>query len=370
MRQFPVLVVAAALATVTTVGVATIAARHYLGSTAATTTASAAPELTTGTIEQRWPRPGVARRSVAAAGTETASAAPQAAATPQAAAEPAPQLAPPQTAPPAPEQRPASTKMRCDNPNALGVSRTVQIDTTGGPGFGMSQYRDYDFLQPGEVVLTFDDGPWPVTTPMVLAALKAQCVHATFFAIGKHATWHPAVLKQVIAAGHTVGSHTWSHQNLAHKTLQEAKDEIEKGMSAVTMMAGTPIAPFFRYPQLRQTTDLKAYLAERNVAAFSIDIDSEDFRIKKPDVLVSSVMAKLKKKGKGIILMHDLHKWSAGAVPELLTQLKAGGYKVVHVRAKDTLKTLPEYDQMVAAATQPVRASNARALSAVVQTVD
>lgn len=358
MRQFPVLVVAAAFATVATVGVTAYAAKRYLGSTAVETAANTTSELTTGAIDQRWPKPGVERPGA----DKPASAR-------QASAEPMPQLAPPETAP-APEKRAASTKMPCSNPNALGVSRTVQIDTSGGPGFGMSQYRDYDFLQPGEVVLTFDDGPWPVTTPMVLAALKAECLQATFFAIGKHATWHPEVLKQVIAAGHTVGSHTWSHQNLAQKPLAEAKDEIEKGMSAVAMMAGTPIAPFFRYPQLRQTGDLKAYLAERNVAAFSIDIDSEDFRIKKPDVLVTSVMTKLKKKGKGIILMHDLHKWSALAVPELLTQLKANGYKIVHLRAKDTLATLPDYDQMIAAATQPVRSSNARAISAVVQTVD
>jgi peptidoglycan/xylan/chitin deacetylase (PgdA/CDA1 family) len=205
---------------------------------------------------------------------------------------------------------------------------------------------------------------------MVLAALKAECLQATFFAIGKHAVWHPAVLKQVIAAGHTVGSHTWSHQNLAHKSPQQAHDEIEKGMSAVAMMAGAPIAPFFRYPQLRQTADLKAYLAQRNVAAFSIDIDSQDFKIKKPDQLVTSIMTQLKKKQKGIILMHDLHKWSALAVPELLTQLKANGYKVVHLRPKDMLVTLPEYDAMIAAAVQPVKSSNARAISAVVQTVD
>ena len=65
------------------------------------------------------------------------------------------------------------------------------------------------------------------------------------------------------------------------------------------------------------------------------------------------MMAKLKKKGKGIILMHDLHKWTALVVPEVLVQLKANGYTVVHVRAKDTLATLPEYDAMIAAAVQP-----------------
>ncbi len=358
MRKFPVLVAAAAVATVSVIGVT---AKYYLNSSAVQTAASAKPELTTGSIDTRWPKPGVER---------------------QAAAEPAPQVAAPQArslqtaaasgAVPssAPEKRAAAAKPACDNPNALGVSRTVQIDTTGGPGFGMSQYRDYDFLQPGEVVLTFDDGPWPVSTPMVLAALKAECLQATFFNIGEHAIWHPSVLKQVIAAGHTVGTHTWSHKNLAHLPFDQAKEQIEKGISAVTMMAGTPIAPFFRYPQLRQTPQLKAYLAERNIAAFSIDIDSQDFKVKKPDLLVTSIMTQLKKTGKGIILMHDLHKWSAQAVPELLTQLKANGYKVVHLKPKGTLATLPEYDAMIAAAVQPVKSSNARAMSSVVQTVD
>jgi peptidoglycan/xylan/chitin deacetylase (PgdA/CDA1 family) len=276
----------------------------------------------------------------------------------------------PLPAQPAVEKRPAYTKPVCNNPNALGVSRTVQLDTTGGPGLGMSQYRDYDFLQPGEVVLTFDDGPWPNTTPAVLSALAAQCVQAIFFPIGKHSTWHPAVLKQVIAAGHSVGTHTWSHQNLANKSPQEAIDEIERGISAITLMAGQPLSPFFRFPQLRQTAELKAHLAKRNIAAFSIDIDSEDFRVHNAQKLVVSMMDKLKKKGKGILLMHDLHKWSAAAVPDLLAQLKAGGYKVVFIRPKEMLTTLPEYDAAIQAELQPVKTSNARPISSVIQTVD
>ena len=98
----------------------------------------------------------------------------------------------------------------CANPDALGVSRTVVIDTTGGPGFGFLQYKQFDFLTDKEVVLTFDDGPWP-TTPAVLKALADECTKAVFFPIGLHTTYHPEILKQVAAAGHTIGSHTWSH---------------------------------------------------------------------------------------------------------------------------------------------------------------
>ncbi len=119
-------------------------------------------------------------------------------------------------APPAPQP----AKSTCANADALGVSRTVVIDTTGGPGFGFLQYKQFDFLTDKEVVLTFDDGPWP-TTPSVLKALADECTKAVFFPIGLHTTYHPEILKQVAAAGHTIGSHTWSHTHLDSKKLTE-----------------------------------------------------------------------------------------------------------------------------------------------------
>src|SRR5665811_171482 len=82
-----------------------------------------------------------------------------------------------------------STLPACDKPGAMGMSRIVEIDTTGGPGFGFEHFKQYDFLRQNEVVLTFDDGPWPKNTEAVLKALADQCVKATFFSIGKHATW-------------------------------------------------------------------------------------------------------------------------------------------------------------------------------------
>src|SRR5256884_794138 len=128
---------------------------------------------------------------------------------------------------------PAAMPTSCSNPDALGVSRVVEIDTTGGPGFGFEHFKQIDFLTDKEVVLTFDDGPWPGNTPAVLKALDDECTKALFFSIGKHATYHPEILRQVLAAGHTVGAHTWSHANPNSKkmTEQQAKDEGEKGFS-------------------------------------------------------------------------------------------------------------------------------------------
>src|SRR4051794_1951652 len=158
---------------------------------------------------------------------------------------------------PAPVPVPAAQPARsvaCANPDALGVSRMVVIDTTGGPGFGFLQCKQFDFLTDKEVVLTFDDGPWP-TTPAVLKALADECTKGVFFPIGLHTTYHPEILKQVAAAGHTIGSHTWSHAHLDSKKMseQQARDEIEKGFSAVKMALGANPAPFFRFPALAHT---------------------------------------------------------------------------------------------------------------------
>ena len=265
----------------------------------------------------------------------------------------------------------ASQQKACANPDALGVGRVVEIDTTGGPGFGFEHFKQLDFLEPKEVVLTFDDGPWPANTPAVLKALDDECTKAVFFPIGKHATYHPEILRQVLAAGHTVGAHTWSHANLNGKKItdQAAKDEVEKGFSAVKWALGANPSPFFRFPQLEHNPQVMAYLGSRNVAMFSCDLDSFDFRKdSNPDKIVSTVMTKVDKLGKGIILMHDFQKNTAQALPTLLRRLKAGGYKVVQMKAKTTLATLPEYDEALAKDLKLPTVS-ARPVSSVVQTV-
>ena len=251
------------------------------------------------------------------------------------------------SAPPARPQVLVAAAPACQNPDALGISRTVEIDTTDGPGFGFEHFKQHDFLQPGEVVLTFDDGPWPHNTPAVLAALAANCTKAVFFPIGEHSMWAPEILRQVAAAGHTIGSHTWSHKDLAKLSAQDAKDEIEKGISAVHWALGGPAAPFFRFPALSHAPEMLTYLGERNIAIFSADMDSLDFKIHKPDQVIASVLAKLKKNGKGIVLMHDFQRATAEAAPELLRQLKANGYKVVFLKAKTTLSTIASYDEII-----------------------
>jgi peptidoglycan/xylan/chitin deacetylase (PgdA/CDA1 family) len=255
------------------------------------------------------------------------------------------------------------------NPDALGVARTVEVDTTGGPGFGFEQYKAHDFLVLKEVVLTFDDGPWPVNTHLVLDALAHHCTKATFFPIGKNALAHPEILKEVAAAGHTIGGHTWSHANLGKAKSEKAVEEIEKGFSAVKLALGAPPSPFFRFPFLQDPKDVLAYLGSRNIAVFSHDLDSFDFKLRKPEDVIKSVMTKLERKGKGIILMHDFQQATAKAALDLLNELKVKGYRVVHMKAKAPVATLPEWDDVAKGQIKGL-AIGERPTSSVVRTID
>src|SRR6516165_5750071 len=268
-------------------------------------------------------------------------------------------------APPMPAAMPTS----CSNPNALGVARMVEIDTTGGPGFGFEHFKSHDFLREGEVVLTFDDGPWPKNTK------------AIFFPIGLHATYEPGILKQVAAAGHAIGSHTWCHQDLSKtkgrcnvngkvQTVEyNPKDEIEMGISAVHWAVGGPTAPYFRFPALRQPQELIDYLGKRNIAIFSTDMDSFDFKMRKPEQVRQSVMEKLKKHGKGIVLVHDFQHATAEAAMDLLNDLKAGGYKIVFMQPKYSVTTVAAYDETILKQMKGSGGGDARPTSSVVRTI-
>jgi len=287
---------------------------------------------------------------------------------PPPAAAPAP--APAATTATAPAPTPAAAKTNCANPNAIGVSRVVQIDTTGGPGFGFEHFKQLDFLRDKEVVLTFDDGPWPVNTPSVLKTLAEECTKAIFFPIGKHATYYPEILKHVAAEGHTIGAHTWSHANLNNKKLTEAqqKEEIEKGFSAVKWALGAAPSPLFRFPALQHPPAMVTYLGERNISIWSCDLDSFDFKASTAQKVVDTVMTKLDKNGKGIVLMHDFQKHTAEALPELMKRLKAGGYKIVQVKAKAPVQTIAQYDEDVVKSLKLPTVSS-RPLNSVVQTI-
>lgn len=243
---------------------------------------------------------------------------------------------------------------------ALGVSRIVEIDTSNGPLYGdMTKYTKEDtFLKPKEVVLTFDDGPMPWITKSILDTLDTYCTKATFFSVGKMAMAYPASVKDVVARGHTLGTHTWSHPlNIARLNVEKAKDQIERGFAAVSLAAGTPIAPFFRFPGLSDSGALLAHLQSRGVAAFTVDVVSNDSFIASPDKLIQRTLAQVEARQGGIILFHDIKSSTAKALPAILAGLKDRGYTVVQLRAKAPMAPLPELEAELKPALEKVMAA-------------
>ncbi len=229
---------------------------------------------------------------------------------------------------------------------ALGVSRVVEIDTSNGPRFGYLQYKDINFLQDGEVVLTFDDGPSRVHTPAVLAALDAHCTKATFFSVGRMAISDPEMLRETARRGHTIGTHTWSHKNIASLSPAAARQEIELGISAVQAALGKPVAPFFRFPYLSDPKSAQSLLQERGIGIFSIDADSYDYRTPSGAVIQRNILQQLTSRKKGIILFHDIQASTARGLKGLLDELKARNFRVVHIVAKAPVATVAEFDAM------------------------
>jgi len=235
--------------------------------------------------------------------------------------------------------QPRAEDTTADCKDRLGVARVIEVDTQGGGLYG-DQYPPQHMLKKGEVVLTFDDGPHPTYTKEILAALKAQCTKATFFNVGEMVKQYPDVAREVQAEGHTIGTHTWSHPNLGARSLDSAKREIESTIATENALLPNGVAPFFRFPYLSDPKRVREYLAGRNIAVFGIDVDSSDYRTRKPGQITDNVLKGLIKTGGGIILFHDIHGVTAEALPNVLDELKRHGFHVVQLVPKSQVEVV------------------------------
>jgi peptidoglycan/xylan/chitin deacetylase (PgdA/CDA1 family) len=218
------------------------------------------------------------------------------------------------------------------NPDAIGTSRTIVVDPLEHPRLGSMQYHESLPLEDHEVVLTFDDGPLPPRTNHVLETLANECVKATFFLVGKMATTYPDVVRKIVAAGHTVGTHSQNHPLRLHKVpLGKAEQEISDGIASVTSVLGEPPAPFFRIPGLARTSAIDQYLASQNLMTWSADFPADDWTRISPAQVYSRALQRVEANGKGILLLHDIQARTVEALPALLHELKRRGYHIVHV---------------------------------------
>jgi peptidoglycan/xylan/chitin deacetylase (PgdA/CDA1 family) len=221
----------------------------------------------------------------------------------------------------------------CSTPQLLGTSRTITVRPTDFPRIGTEQYAESLRLKNREVVLTFDDGPVYGHSAKVLDALAAECVKATFFMLGINVAEAPRLVRRAFDEGHSIGTHTFSHIHLDEAPLEKAKQDIELGIEAVTeaLGKGRSPAPFFRAPYLGITKDLEKFLYARGLMVWDIDVDSLDWSVDAPEKVIENTLAVLEKKGKGILLMHDIKSQTARAMPVLLSELKRRGFRIVHV---------------------------------------
>jgi peptidoglycan/xylan/chitin deacetylase (PgdA/CDA1 family) len=224
----------------------------------------------------------------------------------------------------------------CPRAGALGTSRILDVDPAATPRVGLKSFPQTLPLADREVVLTFDDGPWPATTPRVLAALAQECVRATFFLIGKPASEHPALVRRIAAQGHSIGHHTWTHHNLKYMTPADAEGEIDKGIAADELaLHGTattiPSTPFFRFPYFESTPQLLDQLQSRGIAVFGADLWASDWEPMTPQAQLKQLTDRLKIAGKGIILLHDSRAQTASMLPAFLRYLRDNHYRVVHL---------------------------------------
>ncbi len=210
------------------------------------------------------------------------------------------------------------------------AGRELVIDPAATPHLGTLQFPNVQPLAEKEVLLTFDDGPHPQRTPIILDILDRFCVKAVFFIVGEMALNHADTLKEVARRGHVIGTHSYSHpRSLARLAPQRAKDEIEMGFAAVTHALGGPVAPLFRFPGFNQGSELLTYLAEKKVSVWSVDVVSGDSEFVGSQHLPSVMFRRLAAHGRGMILFHDIKKMTADRLPDILRRLKEEGYSAV-----------------------------------------
>ncbi|RXH06092.1 polysaccharide deacetylase family protein [Bradyrhizobium guangzhouense] len=220
------------------------------------------------------------------------------------------------------------------HPDALGTSRTLVVDPREHPRIGTMQYRETLPLKDHEVVLTFDDGPLPKYSNQVLQILADECIKATFFEIGEQAKANPEGVRKLIAAGHTVGTHSMTHPlTMNRMPIEKVEAEVNGGIqwTSAAMTDPSKLAPFFRIPGLMRADAVEDYLISRGIQVWSADFPADDWRHVSPDRVYQLAIQRLEAKGKGILLLHDIQARTVAALPKIIRDLKARGYHIVHV---------------------------------------
>lgn len=193
------------------------------------------------------------------------------------------------------------------------------------------------------VALTFDDGPTPDKTNQILQILAEEQIPATFFLIGQEVQQHPQLVRQILAAGHQVGNHSFSHQRMIFKSPAFVAGEIEQ-TDKLLRDSGVDGVIYFRPPYGKKLLVLPWYLMKHHRVSVTWDVAPENFPkiAKDPQTLVDYTVQQTKP-GSIILLhvMYDSRQATMQAVPQIIRQLKAQGYRFVTVHELLKLEQAP-----------------------------
>jgi peptidoglycan/xylan/chitin deacetylase (PgdA/CDA1 family) len=193
-------------------------------------------------------------------------------------------------------------------------------------------------LHEKEIALTFDDGPNPVNTPLVLETLKKFGVKATFFVLGQNVKRYPDLIKKIIADGHNIANHTWSHNVFMKEvSVKDFTDQIKNTHDILVQTVGeNNIEPFFRFPTGAGASSKEglAMLSQLGFANFYWSMSAHDSRTKDPAIALNTSIAMLDQYKKGLFLCHDVRPHTASMLPAFLTELYKRGYTTIQFKTR------------------------------------
>jgi len=218
------------------------------------------------------------------------------------------------------------------------LARVVAVDSAkarflGGERDTAETPSETPLLGPKEIVLAFEQGPHSAYTKYILDILDKHCVKATFFFKGSAALANASAVRDVARRGHTLAAGPWSKPvTFDAVTLEDAKNELEKGLAAVAKAANEPVAPFYRVASRGLTPDFRAYLDERGVSLWRADIESGDTEPGlTPTVFANRTISRVQEGGRGVVSFHDTSKATVDALDSILTNMQIEGFKVVQI---------------------------------------
>lgn len=225
----------------------------------------------------------------------------------------------------------------CPTNPAYPANTEVVVLAASPDGYGSIQYPRTP-LPPHTVALTFDDGPWPDPRGdrRVFDILEERCIRAVFFHVGTMIQERPELVSEAIQRGHGVASHSWSHpMNLARWSDDAGQAQIYRGFVALNTAAAPGVAePFFRFPGLNDNPSLRAWLDREGIIVVGAEADADDWKQISAAEVHRRAVRNLEQTDGGVLILHQIHPRTVEALPGLLDDLNARGYRFVRISAR------------------------------------